>query len=484
MNPDHLVQVFAHAAGGGGRIGTAYPVAADRLLTAKHVLAFEGATGQIEVRWYNLAGRDQEWRPAQIEWEGGEGVDAAVLRCEFPLGFVAAPYLISCAEPWPEYKWRSAGFVRPGASKERPRQPTPLTGEILPLAANPSRSGTFELGVDYEAASAEDWQGASGCPVFVGQRILGLVASTQRSFQARRLTATATCQLLEDPKFCAAIGYTEKWKGLQDYKRKLIAVLSGSKKAAERLASEMKLDLREAWRGDDVFTRVVVDGLLLEQLDVLLPRLSAAHRDLFRDGVATHAEAIWRTACLVMPAVCDAGDVDVSAWLGSGHGLLRLPAATETLAEIILAAADRRDARFGPGAGRPEPLLRIPAPPAGGETAGLSQFEREWHEYAIKRFVDPQEKTKARQHETLVKLASDELTDLATYRNERYYYVVEVSDPASAAEWTDVVMRLQRAYPAVAFVTLVGTDPELLRERKLRFHITDMLAQGKYGAKS
>ncbi len=482
MKPDHLVHVFAHKAGGGGRVGTAYPVAPGRLLTAKHVLHPENATGAIEVCWVNLSGAARTPRPATIAWEGTGDADAAILACDFPAAFTVAPYLISCAEPPELYAWVSAGFAAAGARDGD--EPVPLSGKVLPLASNPRLTGTFELGVDYAAASAEDWQGASGSPVFVGQRILGVVASTQKPFQARRLTATATCHLLEDAAFRTAVGYTEKWKGLQDYRSKLIGVLSGSRKAAERLATEMKVDLREAWRGDDAFTRVVVDRLLLERLDDLLPRLSAVHRSLFREDVTTHAEVLWQTACLVMPAVCDAGDVEVSAWRGSGHGLLRLPAATETLAEIILAAADSRDARFGPGAGGPEPLLRIPAPPAGGETAGLSQFEREWHEHTIKSFVDPKEKTKARQHETLVKLASDELTDRVNFRNERYYYVVEISDPASEAEWTDVVARLQRAYPAIAFVTLVGTDPELLRERKLRFHITDMLVQGKYGAKS
>jgi hypothetical protein len=477
MDPKQLVQVFTHTGGGRGKIATGYPVAPGRVLTARHALHGDGATGEIEVRWYNLEGDARRWRPASVCWEGADGVDAALLACEFPAGAAAAPYLISCSMPSHLYDWISTGFAAVG-SRDDVTPPVPLRGRILPLADGLA-SGTFELGVDYAASAATDWQGASGGPVFVGHRILGVVASSQRLFQGRRATATATCRLLEAPEFRAALNYEEKWAALRTYQGDIFNALLPFPLATRCLADELKMDSREALRGPDAFCHAVVDKLLLERLDELLPRLSVAHGKLF-ERAPDDADAVWRTACLVMPAVCDIADPHVGHWLESGHGLLRLPAATETLAEIIMAAAEARDVRFGSDEDRAEPLLRIPVPAFGGEAAGLAQFEREWHEYAIKKFVPDKEARSRATFDTLIGLAAEELQDRAEYRKERYYYVVTVARADQAAAWNAVVARLRACYRSVVFVTLVGSDPDLFRERRLRFHIVEMLRKKKH----
>ncbi len=473
MNPDHIVQVSAHAAGEGGRIGTAYPVAADRLLTAKHVLHPENATGAIDVCWVNLPGDAGAPRSAQIEWQGGDGVDAAILRCAFPPGLELTSYVISRAQPPSGLPWESAGFVRAGASTERRRRPTPLTGEIQPLAHDPRRSGTFELGVDYAAASAEDWQGASGSPVFVGQRILGVVASTERAFQARRLTATATCRLFEDPSFRAAIGYAEAWPRLEQLHGEVVAVLSQSPDAMACLALELSIDPRAVNGGDAALARVVVDGLLEQPLDGVLRRLNMAQRRLFEARALTAARRIWDVARPLMPALREVARVEVSQWPTSGHSLLTLPTATETLAEIILAAADGRPARFRLLGDMPEPELKIPVPPWGGEAAGLSWYEKQWHDQLIDKFVtNPRTKKVAPQDEK-IRIAAKRLKLHAEVNKERYYYIVEAKELGEVVGWEALVARLQRHYPDVVFVAL--RDCAFEDETEVEFHVTELL---------
>lgn len=492
MDARHLVQVFAHTGGDRGANATGYPVAPGRVLTARHAVRPDGATGAIEVRWYNLTGEARKWRAARVVWEGTADNDAAVLECEFPEEFRATPYLISSTEPSNLFDWESAGFAAAGAKGEEV-PPTSLNGKVLTAGSEPCRSGSFALGVEFPTGSAEGWLGASGSPVFVGQRILGVVATAQRPFNGERLTATATCRLLHDESFRKAIGYVEKWKHLEDYRAKLVSALWDKRRAASKrgddqqavqdalkagkcLASEMKLDSRERWRDDEAFARAVVGRLLHERLEDLLPRLTATRRALVEAGEVNSAEVAKKIAFLVMPAVCDVGEVDPSDWLGSGPALVRLPAATETLAEIILAAADRRAARFDRGGTRPEPRLRLQPPPSGGETTSLARFEEQWRAYVIQKFVDPRDRAKAAQHETLTKLANVILDNHFKLRKERYYCIVEMANPGEAVYWEAIVARLRRDYPAVVFVTLLGTDDDLLRECFLRVHIDELLA--------
>lgn len=469
MNPDHLVQVFVHKAGGGGRIGTAYPVAPGRLLTAKHVLHPEKATGAIDVCWVNLDGAARTPRPAEIEWEGGQGADAAVLRCEFPPGFAAAPDLISRAQPPPGLEWSSAGFVKAGASKG----PTPLAGEIQPLATDPRRDGTFELGVDYAATSAEDWLGASGSPVFVGQRILGVVAFTHPTFAARRLTATATCHLLEDPRFRAAIGYAEPPARLERLHGEVVAVLSQSPEATACLALELGIDPRKVTGDAAALARVVVDRLLEQPLDGVLRKLNAAQRKLFDGRSTAAARLIWSAACPLMPALREVARVEVRQWPTSGHSLLVLPAATETLAEIILAGADGRAARFRLLGDVQEPELKLPVPPWGGETAGSAWYEKQWHDQLIERFVtNPRTKRMAPQEEK-IRIAAKNLKLHAENNKERYYYIIESKDMGQAAGWEAVVARLQQHYQDVVFVAL--RDCAFEDETEVEFHVAALL---------
>lgn len=478
MDPKHLVQVFAHSAGGGGSISTGYPVADGRVLTAKHGLFPKGATGAIEVRWYNLEGDARKYRPASVVWKGGEGVDAAVLACKFPAEIKAAPYLIAYEAPPNWSKWMSVGFAAAGA-RECQEEPVPLGGQVLPLTTDPVRTGTFKLGVVFPAERAEDWLGASGSPVFVGQRILGVIASAQRPFGARRLTATATCRLLEDQKFRSAVRYVERGKALERYKSELVDVLSTSMEAAESLAAEMEMDLHGKLHGDVRFATIVVDQLVSQRLDTVLRHLSVAHRKLCERKKWSSAEVLRKTAWCALPAVCDVADVRLGDWLAKPGQLLRLPVATGTLAEIILAAADGRPARFELGSDEPQSPLRIQAPPGGGETEGPAKFETEWHNLAVRKFVVKSDARQTEDVETRIRLAADELSDLTELTGWHYYYIVEIKNLQEAPEWSSIVARLQQCYPAVVFLTLTGTDSERIRERGIRFRVMHMLADGK-----
>lgn len=473
MDPEHIVEVSVRTKAGRFEIGTGYPVAPGRILTAKHVLGPEAASREIVVRWYNLKDAARERRPARLVWAGTGDLDAAILECEFPAAIKAAPYLISSSVPQASSQWSSAGFAAAGV-EDGASDPVPLSGRVLPHATDPAATGEFHLGVDYAPEEATDWQGASGGPVFVEHRIVGVLVSSQRPFEGRRLAATATCRLLQEAEFRAAVGYKEKWKRLQDYRDGLVERIGRSVPAARALAEAVGVDASQVW--SPAATREVVERLLDQRLEELLPKLNQAHGRLFRRS-RTDADVIRDLTWWVIPAVCDVADAQVSQWQAGRHGLLRLPAATVTLAEIILASVDGRDVRFQAGGEPPEPLLRIPVPPPGGETDDLTQFEWAWHDYVIKKFVDPRA-LKNEPQDALVKLAAAQLSDLAEIRKETYYYVLDTSDPEEDDVWAPVIERLSQQYPSVVFVKLFGSGSDFETERRLAFHLTDMLRRG------
>src|SRR5205814_159955 len=115
--------------------GSGYLVAADRVLTAGHVVA--AATGPCEVR--PLGSR--HWLPAQIVWEGEEDCDAALLSIEAQpleqarLGRVAGDERV---------RFRAVGFPWAQA-KDDLRDTEEIAGELPPLTNR--KTGAFALDI-------------------------------------------------------------------------------------------------------------------------------------------------------------------------------------------------------------------------------------------------------------------------------------------------------------------------------------------------
>ena len=199
------MQIFVPTSDGKGTVGTGYPVAPGRILTARHVLfpPNRDPDRPMQVRWYHQDGQLRDWKEVKkIHWHGGEEIDVAVFECLFPAG--AETYgRLNRAKPSNRDSWEGAGFAIAGEQDNGRSPPVPLGGKVLWVADN---EWQFQLGEDYATNDEFLWQGVSGGPVFSGNGIIGVIVSAPKAFGGRRFYAIPTWKLLTIAGFAQAIG--------------------------------------------------------------------------------------------------------------------------------------------------------------------------------------------------------------------------------------------------------------------------------------
>ena len=346
MDKNLLVEIFVPTAGEGGLIGTGYPVAKDRILTARHVLLPEDRDPQrpIEVRWYHQQGAAREWIATgddAIVWEGGEDCDAAVLACTFPDGVVEWG-LLSAEKPRDQWKWESEGFAEAGKRDDQTRRPVGMIGEVFSAA---DTAPEFELGAKYAVELPEGWRGASGSPVFVMGKIIGGVVTCPLDFDAQRLLAVPVWRLLEDQGFRDAIGFDERAERLEQVRRATAGHLEKAVKAMEALGAELEVGDRSGKPG--VWAADLSHKLLEVPMAHAIQRCNRAHLRLCQDGADEgDVAAIEEVARELLPVLFDHAVIAGlrSKISGQGGALVSFPAATRTTTEIIMAGVDKRPA--------------------------------------------------------------------------------------------------------------------------------------------
>lgn len=188
--------------------GTGYFITGDLLLTANHVLS-EGTPTATSV--YVEEG-EPGWLEAELKpvWSDTE-LDAALLRVTRPLEGVTPTEFF---EGFPENNvpWGSRGF--PIASTQESKQgdewkSAGLNGLVLAHGGGGQGRRVLELGVDYEPGQGDGWRGISGAPVFVDDKLAGIIKSHLPAFSARRLDAVPVAQLVRSSGFLIAL--TPRW---------------------------------------------------------------------------------------------------------------------------------------------------------------------------------------------------------------------------------------------------------------------------------
>lgn len=205
LAPERLVLVkttLTGAAGTSYSIGTGYLLTSDLVLTASHVVP-ESEVTQLEVRTDDPA----QWLPVapQPVWRDAV-LDAALLRLQAPLPDLPD---VSWAEAAfdDDAVWHSSAYPRAGTVDHEGKtvwKTVGLSGKLQALGGGGQGMRELELTVD-APPPADEWAGISGAPVFVGDRLAGLVKEVPKSFGGGRLAAVPASQLLLNHGFRLAL---------------------------------------------------------------------------------------------------------------------------------------------------------------------------------------------------------------------------------------------------------------------------------------
>ncbi|MCP4407994.1 MAG: hypothetical protein GY807_09605 [Gammaproteobacteria bacterium] len=471
MDKNLLVQIFVSTGVDEGEIATGYPIAKNRILTARHALYPDGQQPHsIEVRWCHLTGSARSWRPATfVEWDGSDEFDVALIECEFPekvdrLGIVSEGKLSN------KMHWCSAGFARAGERDDGECRSVGMKGEVFSMADSEPE---FELGAKYEVSHDEQWKGASGSPVFVGDKIIGVIVSCPENFDARRLRATPLWKLLQEPGFCEAIGYGKRKERLAWARRELTSILKRSTEATEKLADRLRLDTRLGQnRAENL-----AEALLNHDIEQILDITYQVAKELLQGGNKPAVDAVRQVMSTILPAIFDHGIIESVRTQKSAFSCVTvsLPIATKTVTEIVMAGVDRRAAKFHmafdiqkPEKRRLEAAFRIELPPEVGLDRSRSDFINAFHRDLIGKCgveddLVPNQRVPDKE---LIKSAAEESEARSEEDGQTYYYIYAL--PAHEMDhlyYTDGIKQLKNCYPSVVFINLTGAAVSEERSR-------------------
>lgn len=442
---DLTIEVFVPTDGGEGNVATGYPVAKDRIITAAHV--FKSQQSAI-VRWHHSDKRARRFRPIQrIIWDGRDhGFDVAVLECTFP-NAVEGFAEISSTPPKENEEWAGRGFPAAGKKNGR-RSPVGIIGKVHPFAASDQH---LELGADYTTKIPGGWRGASGSPVFVAGKLVGIVRSCPKEFDQNRLYAVPICQLLANDGFRQAIRYgTEKNReSLRMLEREAINVLSGCEKAARIFAEELNVapDPQKTFPNRIVGRLMDLDALRLLGVCLTSMKKSGGKKSEVIDSI----DAL---CLLVLPAVFRRDEIEQfeEFIFREVRGPLVVRAHSRTVVEALMSRVDGRrmdvvatDRGFEIG----EALLQEPpeAGPAGTAIQSVDLFDaligKKYLASVSSKELSP------KQREAVVQM----IRDRHEFKGFRHYYVYEISGQAFDKPHHDLIDKLRQRYEgSIVFV--------------------------------
>jgi hypothetical protein len=474
-----------------GRIGTGYPIAKDRILTARHVLFPKGQDpdAEFQIRWHhwrNLnksAGRWHKVSRDQIIWPGTEALDAAVIAFPFPEE-VNAWRGLSARNPATDTPWESEGFPAVGRRNDKTRVAVPMRGMLYKRA---DRAPDWWLDVAGKPEVEENWAGASGSPVFVLSRVVGIISKVPPGFAGGRLLAVPASRLLEEPAFCTAIGYRPS----TDRHARLVQVLQSTRDVSPVAIGALECCVSGdpaggLWR-DPVSP---VDELAWELGRYDVARMMQHARQAIRalkDGHPEDAQALSALVQRLLPLLYDHTAVEaVREKVDDTRAILiGFPVATRFVAEVVMAGTDQRETRYRPPQANQEleGQFSLPLTPNSGidptgerrledfrehlrrklAVTRLSSFEGAFYR-CMREFIPESLRERLGEQDPVVKqMAAAKVRDLAEYESSRHYYLFQLpKDHDERASCLGTLKKLKQEFPAIAFLELAD-DPELMR---------------------
>jgi len=469
--------------GSGGLLGTGYPVAPGLILTSGHVVAPENRDERypIEVARVPLGVQEDfepDWQEAGFEWVGPDPLDVALIRCPPDL----APD--SCSSgilydtlPRAGLNWSSRGFPK-ATRRDSVPGPRDFGG---PVRGNAEVDSRFSAETSSSTRHKDGWDGTSGMPVVVDGRILGVVAEVLDPGDNQVFLAVPTRRLLRNDDFKRILD----WDPRRDYLDQVRTSLHGDLQDHQRAAAALAAEVGVVAGDTKALAKVLLGMSSLEQLFDYARNAQAAIRKRAVDEHSVDDAALADIARLVLSLLPPRADWDAVTRVrrgvtDSGSGLIAVPAAEKTVAEVIMAAVDSRVASFespesdtdfprgtsalaDPGEGGRDPsgdlyeddLIRDLVNLLEGDIDGDSKTEQAFEKYMAQRFVAKKTRNVP---EFLITRINRQLEIYAKGPNAvTFYVVVRASDdePSSSdRRRADIIDRLKTRFTSLVFLQL------------------------------
>jgi hypothetical protein len=480
-----LIEIHVRADGHDSNL-TGYPIAPGRILTARHGLLLECSpeSRRIEARWHEQAdATSRRWRRACVGWES-KALDAAVLVCRFPPGLRDRFGLPSDRPLDDTMRWSSAGIAAAGDQGPTVSGSYDFQGHVYSAASKKTR---FSLGIDNACDRHEWYEGASGMPVFVDHRIIGIAVARDPAAKTRRFEASPLCHMLADAAFRRISGYDQR-QARRDAAIDAIESLLDS-----TTAQALCLNLHSALQCASAAPRTVAEALMDRPLEDGFVALDTAVGGIPPALAPQPRATVARILGELLPAIYDPSAIDGTvkqkgrpdAWC------LDLPAGLRTAGEIIMAGLRARPAYFKPLPDRhswPEPRDLLPSTPDegfdGDGQAMAQNLEKDvvsllgvGNTKAIESFLG---RTFRREREALVKTEQDRATVRGMVRRElqtraererrRYYFLLDQAVGPGRGAALSSLKTLKEHYPELDFAVLVhAQDLSVLDREEARF---------------
>jgi hypothetical protein len=354
-----------------GSIGTGCAVGGDLILTCRHVVAPPNRNPQhpIRIRWYDQRQAGDPFSAWVALEDDGKAVrwpdrdqgdlDAALLVCprHEALRDIRG-YRIALGRPPGKARWESRGFPKASVVDNESGHGD-FIGDIMSMGRD---DPLFSVASALRAGDAQkDWSGASGMPVLVDDTIFGIVKSVPDKYGNQMLHAVPSFRLCLDPDFCEALGFKRLPELVHRVRELTIRVLKESEPVRKALALRLAPDCGSP----QACCEILAERALEMPLKTLVDTALQVQAELRGEGKDRDADVVARFIRAVLPTAAEPAEVGkiASPAPGVDSTLIRLDAHSPTLVEILMAAADGREARFRPLYDRRAPPgRRLPRP--------------------------------------------------------------------------------------------------------------------------